>query len=29
MVDVYEMGIYGWPSMSLGYLLISTLTVIR
>ena len=29
MVDVYEMGIYGWPLTSLCYLLISILIVIR
>ena len=29
MVDVYEMGIYEWPSTSLRYLIIYTLTVIR
>ena len=29
MVDGYEMGVYEWPSMSLRYLLIYTLTVIH
>ena len=29
MVDVYEVGIYGWSLMSLRYLLIPSLTALR